>query len=275
MELNFTSEKVTERVTRIFAFNTELAYLVEGEDRALLIDTASGYGFLREYVDRLTDKPFTVLCTHGHVDHALGSADFDEVYLSPADEGVYARHSSMEFRTHDATLMWPDFPRLSPEQIRPALPFEKFKPLHDGDVFGLGGLDVECIACPGHTPGSMVMLLRQERLLLLGDACNYQVFLFDDFASSVAEYKRSLQRVLEVAGGRYDDTLMSHGDGVGVPDMVERVIAVCDDILEGRSDEAPFDFQGQPGLLAKAVKPDRSRCDGGAGNIAYDPNNIW
>ncbi len=275
MELIFKTEKVTERITRIYAFNTELMYLVEGTARAVLIDTGSGFGFLRECVGGLTDKPVTVLCTHGHVDHALGSADFDEAYLSPADEGVYARHSSMAFRVHDASAMWPDFPRLSPEQIRPALPFEKYKPLCDGDVFDLGDLEVECIACPGHTPGSMVMLLRQERLLLLGDACNYQVFLFDDFSTSVAEYRRSLQRVLELAGGRYDDTLMSHGDGVGLPDMVERVIAVCDDILEGRSDEAPFDFLGQAGLLAKAVNPDRSRADGGAGNIAYNPNNIW
>ena len=123
--------------------------------------------------------------------------------------------------------------------------------------------------------GSMVMLLPEDSLLLLGDACNYQVFLFDDDASSVADYKRALQHVLDAAGGRYDNTLMSHGDGWGVPDMVERVMAVCDDIMEGRSDCVPFGFKSQPGLLAKAINPDRSRADGGAGNIAYNPNKIW
>lgn len=275
MELIFKTEKVTEHITRIFAFNTEMMYLVEGTERALLIDTGCGYGDLKACVDSLTDKPISVICTHGHVDHANGCGDFDEVYLSPADADVYRRHSDEQFRHSNSKELWPDYAHISPEQIRPSLPAEQLRPMAEGDVFDLGGVTVEPIACPGHTPGSMVMLLPEDRLLLLGDACNYQVFLFDDDASSVADYKRALQHVLDAAGGRYDDTLMSHGDGAGVPDMVERVMAVCDDIMEGRSDCVPFGFKSQPGLLAKAVNPDRSRADGGAGNIAYNPNKIW
>ncbi len=268
MELYFKTEKVTEHITRIFAFNTELMYLVEGEERVVLIDTGSGFGSLRECVDRLTDKPVTVLCTHGHTDHALGAAEFEDVYISPLDEKAYAIHSDWEFRK-DSGVMWPEFSLLREDQIIPAAPFGAMKSLYDGDIFNLGGISVEVHACPGHTAGSLAMLIPEERLLLLGDACNYMVFLFDELSSKVSEYKKALAELLARLKGRYDRVLLSHGDGWGVPDMIERVIEVCDDILEGRSEKAYFNFLGTEGYMAHAVGPDRQRLDGGIGNIAY------
>ena len=164
MELKFKTEKVTDRITRIYAFNTELMYLVEGSDRAVLLDSGSGFGSLRECVTALTDKPITVLLTHGHTDHALGAAEFEDVRISPLEERAYAVHSPWDFRAGSGT-MWPDFHKLSPEQIIPAMPFEKMKPLHEGEVFDLGGISVEVFACPGHTAGSLAILIPEERLL--------------------------------------------------------------------------------------------------------------
>lgn len=268
MELGFKTEKISARVTRLFAFNTELMYLVEGDERAALLDTGSGFGSLRECVRTLTDKPVVVLLTHGHTDHALGAGEFDDVWLSPRDEAVYRRHSDMDFRRASGA-MWPDFARLRNDQIIPAQPLAAMKPLSDGMVFDLGGLSVQCFACPGHTPGSMALLIGEERMLLLGDSCNHMTFLFDDFASPVAEYEAALRALQERVRGRYDRVLLSHGDGEGEPDMIRRVMDVCDDILSGRSDAAPFEFLGTRALLAKAVGPDRRRLDGGAGNIVY------
>lgn len=273
MELKFKTEKVSERITRIYAFNTELMYLVEGSERAVLIDTGSGFGSLRECVDGLTDKPVSVLCTHGHTDHALGAAEFEDVYISPLDERSYDIHSDMTFRANSGH-MWPEFGLLRPEQIIPAMPFEKMKPLAEGDRFELGGVSVKVFACPGHTAGSLVMLIPEERMLLLGDACNFLVFLFDELSTTVAEYKRSLLTLLGKLDGKYDTVLLSHGDGLGVPDMIERVVEVCDDILEGRSDEEPFNFMGIDSIKAKATGPDRKRLDGGFGNIVYSRGNI-
>ena len=268
MELTFQAEKISPRVTRIFAFNTELMYLVEGDDRAALLDTGSGFGSLRACVEALTDKPVTVLLTHGHTDHALGAAEFEEVYMNPLDEAVYAKHSAMPFRARSGAL-WPDYAELRPDQIIPAMAFSDIHPLQAGDVFDLGGVTVECFACPGHTPGSLVFLLPEERMLLLGDACNDRTFLFDEFAASVPDYRAALMTLDAQTAGRYDRVLLSHGDGEGVPDMLRRVIAVCDDILAGRSDAQPFEFLGDCGLLARACGPDGARLDGGWGNIVY------
>ncbi len=268
MELIFKTEKVTERITRIFAFNTELMYLIEGDEKAVLIDTGSGFGSLKACVDKLTDKPLDVLLTHGHTDHALGAAEFENVYISPLEERAYSVHSPWEFRKGSG-VMWPEFDLLTEEQIIPAAEFESMKALGEGDCFDLGGISVEVFACPGHTAGSMVMLIPEERMLLLGDACNFMVFLFDELSSKVSEYKASLKSLLDKVTGRYDTVLLSHGDGFGVPDMIERVIEVCDDILEGRSDEAYFNFLGTEALMAHAVGPDRKRIDGGVGNVVY------
>ena len=67
----------------------ELMYLVEGRDQAALIDTGSGLGFLKAYVEKLTDKPILVLLTHGHVDHAMGAGEFETVYMNRADDYIY------------------------------------------------------------------------------------------------------------------------------------------------------------------------------------------
>ena len=76
--VKFRTEKVTERVTRIYAICTELMYLVEGDEKAVLIDTGSGFGSLKAKVDSLTDKPLIVLLPHGQTDHAMGQENLKQ-----------------------------------------------------------------------------------------------------------------------------------------------------------------------------------------------------
>ena len=76
-KMEFKTEKVSNHITRIYGFCTEIMYLVEGEKEAVLIDTGSGYFSLKQCVDQLTDKSVKVLMTHGHVDHAMVAGGFD------------------------------------------------------------------------------------------------------------------------------------------------------------------------------------------------------
>ena len=70
----FTSEKISDHVTRITNPSVVYSYLVEGDERAVLLDTGCGLGDLKAYVESLTDKPYEVVLTHGHVDHAGGAS---------------------------------------------------------------------------------------------------------------------------------------------------------------------------------------------------------
>lgn len=66
----FKSEKINTAVTAIRSRSGEIMYLIEGLEKAILIDTCVGIKEFRNFVENLTRKPITVLITHGHMDHA-------------------------------------------------------------------------------------------------------------------------------------------------------------------------------------------------------------
>ncbi len=275
-------EKIRPRLTRIWDVSRTAMYLLEGNEKALLIDTGVGVGSLKEAVAALTDKPVSVIITHGHVDHAMGAAEFEEVYMSPLDEAVYGIHSNMGMRmgyVAGAAMTGADPALLSQvkaEDYLPAKAFEDYLPLRPGMSFELGGVSAEVYAAPGHTPGSVAVLIPEEEMLLLGDSCNGFTFLFDAFAPTVEQYRETLLRLREETADKFSRCLFSHGLGDGCPEMIDNVIAVCDDILSGKSDRVPFrGFGGEEALIAKAMDFGRfCRADGGEGNVIYAPNKI-
>ena len=75
--------KITDDTWVISFMNgSEYMYLLEGNEKALLLDTGYGVGNLRECVERLTDKPILVANTHYHPDHSAGNGEFEEVMVS-------------------------------------------------------------------------------------------------------------------------------------------------------------------------------------------------
>ena len=267
--LVFKTEKVTGRITRIYAFATELMYLVEGTEKAALIDTGSGIGSLKACVEQLTDKPVIVLVTHGHVDHAMGAAEFENVYMSHEDDYIYEKHGTDAFRRSCFSTVTPPF-EAGEEDLIPTMKLSEIKNLTEGDRFDLGGISVEIYACPGHTRGSVVMLIPEERLLVTGDACNLFTFVYDDYSTIITEYEESLKALLEKVSGKYDNVLLSHGDGNGYPELIADVIRVCEDIKAGRTDDIPFEFLGTTGLVAKTVVPSGRK----RGNIVYSKDRV-
>lgn len=270
-KLEFRYEKVTKRVTRIFAFSSELMYLVEGEHMAALLDSGSGIGFVRPLVEQLTDKPIIVLLTHGHVDHAMGASEFsaDQVYINQEDAYIYEKHSTYEFRKSGLFLMNGLEEGVTEEDFTPIVPIGKYHDLKEGDRFDLGGVSVEVYACPGHTKGSLVMLIPEERAVLLGDTCNGFTFIFEDYSLPIENYKESLNRLKEKLEGKFDRALASHGDGILNPGIINENIALCEKIMVGTSDRAPMEFRGATGYIAD------TKAQTGHGNIVFHPERIF
>lgn len=154
-------------------------YLLEGEHTAMLIDGGIGVGNLAEDVRKLTDKPVSFVATHGDGDHIAAAGFYDKAYLHPLDFercNAFPVGKMAEFciRTR-GPIRNPETPvdvlmSLIPAEPMPPLP--KFLPMEDGDVFDLGGRQVEVIHTPGHSEGSVCLLDRNNRLLICGDACN-------------------------------------------------------------------------------------------------------
>ena len=87
----FSAEEIAPRTFRItncfdsHARMTTYSYLLEGDERAMVIDTMFGYGNLKTFCRELTDRPLFLVNTHYHGDHAGGNFDFDERWIHAAD----------------------------------------------------------------------------------------------------------------------------------------------------------------------------------------------
>ena len=88
-------DKDTWRITDIFQ---DYMYLVQGKERAALIDTGMGQPGLSRVVSALTDRPVIVLNTHGHLDHVGCNQEFDAIYMHPSDREVLGQHRSPAYR---------------------------------------------------------------------------------------------------------------------------------------------------------------------------------
>ena len=115
-------------------------------------------------------QPVAVLLTHGHIDHTFsvtpvcGARDIP-AYIHPDDNGLLADPMSglsAETRTmFGGRLEWTE-----PDDV---------KPLADGDVLRLAGLEITVDHAPGHTRGSVAFRLpydsdeRVPEVMLSGD----------------------------------------------------------------------------------------------------------
>ena len=146
------------------------SYLVVGEEKCLLIDTAFGLGDLKGLVDELGGgRKVIVVNTHSHMDHAYGDFQFDEVFLHEYEAPEMRRvdaHAWDYLFSDDGEPIWCDFDR------RDLIPFRKvkFTGVPSGYTFDLGGGHVvELIHLGGHTVGSAAFLDRKSRILFGGD----------------------------------------------------------------------------------------------------------
>ena len=116
-------------------------YLVEGTQKALLIDTGTKVKNLDSLISHITRKPVMVVITHAHDDHAGNIKYFPEIWMHP-DDTVLLKKSYKG----------------------------KINFLRDGDILDLGGTQIEVSHMPGHTPGSIVLLDRKAGNCYSGDA---------------------------------------------------------------------------------------------------------
>ncbi len=239
--------EIAYRTWCIDEFGMDAMFLLEGNDRALLIDTGTGLFNVPELVRELTAKPLIVALTHGHVDHAGGMDQFDEVFLHPDDYGP-ARALTPERRAGYARRML-DISEgiydISADDI--IIPEEKavMQPLKEGDCIRLGGRDVAVYETPGHTEGSLGFVDPAERILFSGDACNVNTLLAlpgqkHSEKTTVSSLLRTAQK-LEGLHPYYDRNYNGHvgyacfKSCLPMPDSINRdCIELCTRLLDGR-----------------------------------------
>ena len=265
----FKSEKNTEHIIRIIGISGEIMYLFKGSKRNMLVDCGVGVGHLRRYIKEILETDVdSVILTHGHIDHIGGAGEFEHVYLNKADYELARIHYTKQKQLEHLKMSGIEHVKFDLEDyaLRNTLSFEEINP---GDQFDLGDITLSILEGKGHTQGQIIILIPEEKYLLLGDACNNLVFLFLEEASSVAEYKKMLEKLRSELEGKYEHVLVSHGSGYENPRIISDVIQVCQDIIDRNTDDIPFELFGQEGYIARKITEENQRIDGKCGNIVY------
>lgn len=202
----------------------ETLYLVEGEDRALLIDAGTRIEHLDEIVAGITDKPVTLALTHNHTDHVGAVRFFDEVWIGD-------RGGDQSFPGFKGTVNY----------------------MKDHQVFDLGGRSIEVFNAPGHTAESVIFIDEANHTAFSGDAFGSSNLLMTLDVSTFINTADGTLRMMEEKG--IEKMYPGHFGGDN-PETVERVRAlrsIAADVLSGKV-EGSRKFGG----MAKGVILDRT-----------------
>jgi hydroxyacylglutathione hydrolase len=99
-----------------------------------------------------------IVLTHGHIDHAGGAAELKERLGVPV-EGPH----------RDDQFLLDGLEESGRGYGIPARPVTPDRWLEEGDELSIGGLLFDVLHCPGHSPGSVVFISRDEPFAIVGD----------------------------------------------------------------------------------------------------------
>ena len=221
-------------------FQEVISYLALGKEKAALIDTGYGMSDMRGLVELLTDLPVTVVITHAHVDHIGQNYAFEEVTVF---DHPFARENAAQDRglerlggALEEGMVWmPHAEEFIPESFR-IPPFDVSRWLHDGDVIDLGERSLEVHHIPGHSPDSICLLDRSNRLLWTGDMFyNAPLYIYSD-TSDLDEFIESYRKMVDLSE-HYDWLMPSHNETYVDKEIISRVLKASEDIKEGMGGE--------------------------------------
>lgn len=131
----------------------------EKTKKAAVVDPGGDIDLILSTAEASDVKIERILLTHGHIDHAGGTAELKRRLNVPI-EGPQQEEKFWIDQLPQQSQMF-GFPRA-----------ETFVPdrwLNDGDTVGFGEVTLEVLHTPGHTPGHIIFFDRQTRIALVGD----------------------------------------------------------------------------------------------------------
>ncbi len=171
-------------------------FLLEGENKAMMIDSGVNCPNAIELAKTVTNKPIMLLNTHGDGDHTSGTGGFTEIHMHIKD------YINCGVNT--------GYPNTSLAEVK------------DGDIIELGNRPLRIIHIPGHTQGSIAILDVNYRVLFAGDSVQKgHIYMFGN-KRCPEEYEESLDKLIDLKD-EYDHIYASHDEYVVSNDYAEKV----------------------------------------------------
>lgn len=175
---------------------TNVLYALPDRAGVTLVDAGPDYGGAwQELVGQLARAGIrpadvrTVALTHAHLDHAglaarwqaegarilIGRADAAALAMTDADRAAERSRARLALLRHGVPPHALDTPSTHPQRYTrwPAplrmTPLVADALLDDGDRIGSGGTGLRAVACPGHTPGTMIFTDLRSTATFTGD----------------------------------------------------------------------------------------------------------
>ena len=144
-------------------------YMVYDEFRkeAIITDPGDNAAFIEECVKERDVKPVAIFLTHAHADHILALEDLRDFYDIP----VYV---------HEADVPWLADGNKNLGGISISLK-EKDVQLKGGETLLIGGMRIEVLHTPGHTPGGTSYYFPDGYFVLAGDTMFFRSWGRTDF----------------------------------------------------------------------------------------------
>ena len=186
--------------------SSETLYLIEGEDKAVLLDAGTSIPKLDKIVKRITKKPVSLLLTHGHGDHVGAAGCFDELWMNTADQGM--------LRNYKGTVHH----------------------IENGQRFDLGGRVLEAFYTPGHTSGSVTFLEVGTDKGYSGDAYGSTNLLVNTDLSVILNTCEESLEYYKENGYKYFYPGHYWGDNLETIERIEEIKQITEDVLAGKVD---------------------------------------
>ena len=202
-----------------------IAYLIVGQQRALLFDTGMGIGDVKNVTAQLTHLPIVVLNSHTHNDHIGGNWQFDTVYGMDTD---FTRKNAQGSRAAAQEEIAPGqicgtLPKGFDRASYATHPWKITKFLHDGDHIDLGGRSLTILATPGHTPDAICLFDAANGLLFTGDTYYPGTIWIYRPETNLAAYDASVRRLAALAP-QVQTVLGAHNIPVASPSVLPQLV---------------------------------------------------
>lgn len=243
-----TISVIGEQLWVVETFDNTTMYIIEGKEKALLVDTGTECKELDKVVRKITQKPLYVVVTHMHLDHAGNMNFFDDIYFHPADSVLLYRLP----KPYSGNIHY----------------------INDGHVFDLGERKIMVSHMPGHTPGSIVLLDEKAGNCYSGDAFGSgQVWCQLAPFSPMKTYAASCKKMQDIMDKGIRNILCGHYPYIKqalsrsyIDDMYQLAL-----MIDEGSQPSPSPHPTKiPGIGAK--NPMMSTI--GQATIVYDPEHI-